>query len=259
MPTKTIDKSDMRPFVLLILFIAVAMAGCVRFQPEYIMGTELKKAQMLYDNEMLIESRDRAKQVSKQSPDYPAAKRLIDKIDALASVLALKFVDIGLGYERAGLYDSAALYYGLALQYSPLNRIAKKKTAEVAEKRRLAGASSGGFDPAPHYEKGKAALIKKAYLTAVEELELVSRVAPDYKDGRELFFKALKEKEEAFERHLRMGIGYFEEEEMELAIKEWDKALELEPGSGVVLDYKARAAEVLSRLKSIRKKDAGAR
>lgn len=257
-PQQRIRNNAMRLPIWIIFVFVVAMTGCVRLQPAYLIGSDIKKAWMLYDNGMIIEARQRAADVPRDSVDYPAAKRLIGEIDELASEISLKFADIGLSYEKAGLHRSALTQYELALQYNPANQIAKKKTAMLVEKIRLAE-SSGGFDPAEHYDKGRAALTKGAYLKAVEELELVARYAPDYKDARELLVKASKEKKEAFERHLKRGIGYFEAEEMELAIKEWDRALELEPGNRNALDYRVRAVEVLKRLKKIREKDVEAR
>lgn len=246
-------------FSALILFIFIAsMTGCVRFKPDYFMGSDIKKAQMLFDDGMIIEARLKVVQVPKDSADYAAAKRLMGKIDALASDVSLKFAEIGLSYEAAGLDRNALAQYELALEYNPANQTAKKKALMLIEKIRLSE-DSGGFEPAEHYDKGRVALTKKAYLKAVEEFQLVARYAPDYKDARELLARALREKKDAFEKHLKAGIGYFEAEEMGLAIKEWDRALELEPNNRIALDYKARAVEVLKRLKNIREKGSGGR
>lgn len=245
----------MRSLVSMLFVFVATMTGCVRLQPSYLAGSDVKKAQILFDSGMIIQARQKAAQVPKDSPDYAAAKRLIGAADALASDLSLKFADMGRSYETAGLDKNALAQYELALEYNPADEAVKKKIALLSEKIRLSASKGGGFAPAEHYDRGKAALTRKAYFKAVQEFQLVTQYASGYRDARELLARALKEKKEAFERHLRMGIGYFEEDELELAIKEWDKALELEPDNKSALDYRIRAASVLKRLKKIRDND----
>ncbi|MBI5886415.1 MAG: hypothetical protein HZB85_07520 [Deltaproteobacteria bacterium] len=248
---------------LIISTTALCMAllsGCARLQPGYLMSTDMEKAQILYDSGMIIEARDKANDVPKASADYRAARRLLNDIDALASGVSRGFVEIGLRYEKAGLDRKALTYYELALEYDPSNKVAKQKTPMLLERLKFDnGGKADGFDPAEHYKQGRAALSKGAYLKAVEELDLVVRYAPDYKDARELLSRAHKEKKEAFGGYMKKGTEYFEAEEMGLAIKEWDKALELEPGNANALDYRAKAVEVLKRLEKIRGKDGAAR
>jgi len=235
------------------------LAGCVRLQPDYLKGTDIEKARILYDSGMIIEARDKANDVPRSSSDYRAARRLLDDIDALASDISRGFAEIGLRYEKAGFDRKALGYYELALEYDPANRVARQKTPILFERLKFdEGGKADGFDPVEHYNAGRDALRSGAYLKAVEELDLVQRYAPDYKDTRELLARARREKKDTFDGYMKTGVEYFEAEELSLAIKEWDKALELEPGNKTALDYRSKAAEVLKRLEKIRKRDGGA-
>lgn len=255
-----VNGRDVRLIISITALCIALLSGCVRLQPGYLMATDIEKAQLLYDTGMIIEARDKANGVPKASADYRAARRLLDDIDALAFDISRDFAEIGLRYEKAGLDQMALAYYEHALEYDPSNKVAKQKTPMLLERLRFDdGGKADGFDPAEHYAKGRAALRKGAYLNAVEELDLVARYAPDYKDTRELLSMAHKEKKEAFDGYMKKGVEYFEAEEMGLAIKEWDKALELEPGNANALDYRAKAVEVLKRLEKIRGKDGAAR
>jgi len=70
----------------------------------------------------------------------------------------------------------------------------------------------------------------------------------------DLLARAKKERDKAVDIRFRKGIAYFQSEEMEMAIKEWEAVLELDPSNKVAADYKYRAEVIMERLKRIREK-----
>lgn len=52
--------------------------------------------------------------------------------------------------------------------------------------------------------------------------------------------------------HLKKGIGYFQSEDLEGAIRMWEAAVELDPGNGTAAEYRERAETILRRLNEIR-------
>lgn len=65
-------------------------------------------------------------------------------------------------------------------------------------------------------------------------------------------FMSERERGIASEEHLKKGIGYFQSEDLEGAIKMWEAAIELDPGNKTAAEYKKRAETVLRRLNEIR-------
>lgn len=61
-----------------------------------------------------------------------------------------------------------------------------------------------------------------------------------------------KERGRSSGEHLMKGIGYFQSEDLEGAIKMWEAAVELDPGNKTAAEYKKRAETILERLNEIR-------
>jgi len=118
-------------------------------------------------------------------------------------------------------------------------------------------------DPAPesmaetHYTRAKTYLDAGEYARAEGEFNLVLSLVPDYLDAQELRDLSVQERKKAVDTHLRNGINYFQEEEMELAIKEWETVLRFDPNNEDAKDYKYRAEIILERLRDIRGQQAG--
>jgi tetratricopeptide (TPR) repeat protein len=69
---------------------------------------------------------------------------------------------------------------------------------------------------------------------------------------RELIFMSKEERGKSSEAHTRKGIGYFQAEDLNSAIKMWEAAIELDPENKTAGEYKKRAEVVLERLKEIK-------
>ncbi|MBE7414543.1 MAG: hypothetical protein HS130_04630 [Deltaproteobacteria bacterium] len=272
-------------FRLSMIALLVFMAGCVQMSSRYAQGTEYDRAVLLYESGRLSEAREKAGRIPKGDPNYKASRKLLQDINSISMQLSRRHMELAEDYERAGILSKAAAEYRDSLRHNPENLLAKRKLELVTEAMRSGGApqrtaASRGAPPqavkkaaanpataakrilskddAPedlaniHYLKGKVYFESSAYHRAIEEFTAALRIVPSYMNAKDLLEKAVSERDKAVEKHLRNGIAYFQSEEMELAIKEWDMVLELDPSNRVAADYKYRAEVILERFERIR-------
>lgn len=248
------------------VFLLFLLAGCSQSMMGYMSASDFDRARHYYESGRLSEAREKAKAVSRDNPDYKSARKLIEDINAISMQLARRHMDIGEDLEKAGIYTRAVAEYRESLKYNPSNILALKRieTIEealrsgekpVSEKRPKKNSKEEPEDLAnTHYLKGKIYLDSRAYAKAIEEFSAVLKILPAYMNTAELLSRVKKERDKAVDARLRKGIAYFQNEEMEMAIKEWEAVLELDPSNKVAADYKYRAEVIMERLKRIREK-----
>lgn len=259
-------------YCLLAAIAVFALSGCVRLTPAYITGSNYKRATILYEEGLLIDARETAERVEKSDPNYESAKLLITKIRSISVKVAKDHMEIAEEFEKAGLYKSAIAAYEDSLRFNPkndyvLNRIASLKgnllqQTEGLANNNQASADRGGAELASkasaeskinlRYLKGKAHLENEDYPKAIEELTAVLIKSPSHKDARKLLDQARAELKAAVSEHLKMGSAYFQNEQMELALEEWEAVLELDPENKTARDYRARAKTIIERLEKIK-------
>lgn len=250
-----------------VLFIAL-LAGCAQMQPGYMLSSDFERAMSYYESGRLSEAREKAKSVPREAPDYKAARKLIEDINTISMQLARRHMDMGEDFEKAGIYTRALFEYRQSLKYNPSNILALKrvevitdalrsgeKPVQLEKKQSKKNSREEPEDIAnTHYLKGKIYLDSKAYAKAIEEFSAVLKILPAYMNTKDLLSRAKKERDKAVDIRFRKGIAYFQSEEMEMAIKEWEAVLELDPSNKVAADYKYRAEVIMERLKRIREK-----
>ncbi|MBI1912411.1 MAG: hypothetical protein HYS21_10465 [Deltaproteobacteria bacterium] len=250
---------------LAIIFLTVILlTGCVQISPRYLKGSEYDKAVLLYQNGMFLEAKAKAEAIPPTDAGYKNAKKLIAEINSMSLQIARRHMELGDDYERAGIYQKAVAEYSTSLKYNPSNTLLNSKISAlnnamkegVKIETEKPKAKDPEYNANLHYMKGKMYLDSKAYGKAVDQFNAVLKYTPSYMNTKELLARARKERDKAVDRHLKNGIAYFQAEEMELAIKEWDSVLELDPGHKTAADYKSRAEVILERLKRIREKQA---
>ncbi len=262
----------------------------VRLQMDsrYINGTNYDRALMLYEKGFLVEAREKARAVTKKEDDYSRARRLIFAINTVIVQLSEKHRELGENYYKAGIYGKALSEYRLSLRYDPDDAMAKSRVISISklvndgvppdiekvalakkkeEAKKDADAGQAGT-PSPtkdenplstanvHYMNGKIYLDAKDYAKAAREFSLTLKYVPSFMDAEDLLAVSEKNRDKEVERHLAKGISYFQAEEMDLAIKEWDIVLQHDPDNKTAKDYKQRAESILERLESIRKHQA---
>lgn len=259
-------------FKIAALICAVLIVGCAQMNPAYWSGSDLERATAYYENGLLSDALTRAKAVPRGEKDYKAARKLIEDINAVSLQLSRRHMELGEELEKAGIYGRALFEYKESLRYNPANILALRKAETIEDAlrsgdrlslqsdRNKASKKSSKEDPEErantHYLKGKIYLDSKAYAKAIEEFSAALKALPAYMNTAELLDRAKKERSRAIDDHLRKGIAYFQNEEMEMAIREWEAVLELDPSNKVAADYKDRAEVIMERLRRIREKQA---
>lgn len=234
--------------------------------PAYWSGTELDRATAYYENGRLFDALSKARSIPRNDKDYKAARKLIEDINSISMQLSRRYMEIGEDFERAGIYPGALREYRKSLKYNSSNILARKKIETIVEAmrpgdksdRNRAAKKAAKEEPEDlantHYLKGKIYLDSRVYAKAIEEFTAALKILPAYMNTEELLIRAKKERDKAVDIHFRKGIAYFQSEEMEMAIKEWEAVLELDPSNKVAADYKDRAEVIMERLKRIREK-----
>jgi tetratricopeptide (TPR) repeat protein len=250
--------------VLLLL-----LSGCSQTLMGYTGASQYERAMYYYENGRLTDAREKARSISRDNPDYKAARKLIEDINAISMQLARRHMEMGEDLEKAGIYNRALFEYRESLKYNPSNILALKKVETISDALRSGGkpaqadrkqARKNSKEEQPedlantHYLKGKIYLDSRAYAKAIEEFTSVLKILPAYMNTKDLLSRARKERDKAVDERFRKGIAYFQNEEMEMAIKEWEAVLELDPSNKVAADYKYRAEVIMERLKRIREK-----
>ena len=263
----------------LIISLVLSQAGCAMTSVRYFTASDYDRAVMLFDNGMLFEARDKARGIREEDPSYAAAAKLLSDINELSLQISRRHVALAEDYEKAGAYQAAVSEYNTALSYDPSIQYARSRAALLAEAvkegRKLDAEQSKTASltqkkknrrderedkedaetvAVAHYSKGRAHLDTRTYSKAIEELKLVLRYSPNYRDTQELINRAVKERDRAADEHIKKGITLFQAEELDLAIREWDYVLEIDPDNEVAADYRRRAEVILERLKNIRER-----
>lgn len=242
-----------------IIVLLITFCGCTQLTPRYFTASAYERALILYNKGMLMEAKEKTSEIRKGEQNYKKAQALLMRIDILSSRLAEKHMELGEEYEKAALYSLAADEYRTALKFDPANPSLRKKL-ELAAQGRTSLQKEAVKDVNPeviatkHYKQGVILFDSKQFAQAIDEFNIVLQLIPAYKDTEELLAEARKQRDEIVALHLKKGIDYFQKEELELAIKEWDIALELDPFHKTVLDYKARAEAIIEKMKGIQER-----
>jgi tetratricopeptide (TPR) repeat protein len=250
----------------------------VVFTPDYFKGSDYERARLLYESGYLIESRAMAERVAKNDPSYEAARKLLRDIRRVYLDISRAHMEMGEDYERAGIIPSAIAEYKKSLKYNPDNFLVKRrismliegapypvKPADPPKAQKPKPVKKQNFaKPKPdpeelaneHYMKGKVYLESRAFGKAIEEFTSVLDILPAFMDTKELLEKARSERDDSVDFHFKRGINYFQNEEIALAIREWNIVLELDPENKEAEDYKERAMVIMERLQKIQERQA---
>lgn len=262
-------------FRIFLIAVAVLASGCMHMSSRYMKGSEYDRALMMYESGRLVDAREKARSIPKDDPNYRAARKLLEDISSISMQLSRRHLEMAEDYERAGIPSRAIAEYGEALRFNPSSILARQRIDVLSDAMRSGEApeppekktqappppkKSWKDDPEDlanlHYLKGKVYLESRAYARAIEEFTLAVRIVPSYMNAKELLERSKTERDKAVDKHLKKGIAHFQSEEMELAIKEWDMVLELDPSNRVAADYKNRAEVIMERLQRIRENQA---
>ncbi len=83
---------------------------------------------------------------------------------------------------------------------------------------------------------------------AIASFEKAVAIEPDNSQAETYLQKAREMRDQLIEESLHQGIKYFSQEQLEDAMREWDKILELNPSHEEALKYKKRTKTMLDAL-----------
>ncbi len=240
--------------------------------PDYLLGTDYRQAEILYERGAIPQARDKAGDVGADDPDYARAQKLLKDIDALSLVLSREHMELAEAYEKAGILQKALHEYNIALSINPENKWARKKLLllgtissdesssepaagleEMRKKIQKARTTEVGPEEkaARHYVKGKLYFVSGKYNKAIKHFKIALEAVPDYKDA-EVFLELVRNERKSFiDFHLKKGVTLFQKEELELAIKEWNTVIAVDPKNTEAAEYKKRAEAIEVKVKKI--------
>ncbi|MFQ5354564.1 MAG: tetratricopeptide repeat protein, partial [Thermodesulfobacteriota bacterium] len=102
-----------------------------------------------------------------------------------------------------------------------------------------------------HYVKGKLYFVSGKYNKAIKHFTAALKAVPDYKDAEVFLNLARLERQGFIDFHINKGVTLFQKEELELAIKEWNRVLAVDPGNTEAAEYKKRAEAIEVKVKEI--------
>lgn len=85
-----------------------------------------------------------------------------------------------------------------------------------------------------------------------ESLEMFNRVSPDYKDVQKVIAGVKRTMEKEAQKHYRMGVKYFVNEQLEEAVKEWEITLRLNPAHKEARANIEKTYNLLEKLKNVK-------
>jgi len=263
---------------LIVAALGLVLGGCVGVGPDYLLANDYRQAEILFEEGFIPQAREKAEAVGKQDPDYERSRVLLKDINALAMKLSREHMEMAEAYEKAGILKKAIREYGIALRYNPSNNWGRKKLAILGKiptgdkpgeakpgleemKKEIRKAKKDEAVPetkaARHYVKGKLYFVSGKYNKAIKHFKAALKDMPDYKDADVFLRLARLERKHFIDFHTKQGVTLFQKEELEKAVKEWDRVLAIDPKNAEAADYKKRAEAIEKKVKKIKDKQNG--
>ncbi len=260
-------------YLSLVVLASVLFSGCAGTGTDYVLGTDYRQAEILYERGAISQARDKAGDIVETDPAYSRAQKLLKDINRLALKLSTEHVELAEAYEKAGILHKALKEYDTALRINPSNKWARKKHTllnkilssenpgqplpgleEIRKKIRKAKKRDVGPEKKAghHYVKGKLYFISGKYNKAIKHFTEALKIVPDYKDAELFLNLARLERKNFIDRHIKEGVTLFQKEELALAIREWKKVLAVDPANTEAADYKKRAEAIEKKVKKIK-------
>lgn len=256
-----------------IALFGVVLTGCVGIGPDYLLATDYRQAELLFEQGFIPLAMEKAESIGKQDPDYKRGQVLLKDIHVLAMTLSREHMEIAEAYEKAGILRKAMREYRTALLYNPSNNWGRKKLALLGRisagdkpgaplpglaemKKEIKKAKKKEIGPetkaARHYAKAKFYFISGKYNRAIKHFNAALKDMPDYKDADVFLRLARLERQNFIDFHIKQGVTLFQREELEKAVKEWDSVLAVDPKNTEAADYKKRAEAIEKKVKKIK-------
>ena len=130
-------------------------------------------------------------------------------------------------------------------QTKPKAKPAQKATPKPAASK---PAASPTADADKFIQAGTAQLQQGDVNSAIASFKKAVKTDPKNAKAAQNLQQAEQKKAEMIDEHLRQGINYFNGDQLEQAMQEWNKVLSLDPGHAKAADYKQRTQARLNAL-----------
>jgi tetratricopeptide (TPR) repeat protein len=237
-------------------------------QPQSNISILLEKAQSAYAQKRYEEALSFTRRIQDEVPEHPKASQLADAVhfdkgmdyfNQKAYPAAVEqFKQVGHGYEgrdqalakARDQIEQLAMQEKLTQAQQHLRNNAWQRVINVTEKilaQDPDNAQAKMLFSNASYNLGKLLLDEGKVVQAVE---LLDRIDPSYEDSGQLLSLARTRMKSQAETHYRSGVKHFINEDLELAIKEWKRALELNPDHPKARKDIENARHLLDKLKT---------
>lgn len=195
-----------------------------------------------YGNNRLGEAQRIFRNILSYSPNHAGARRYLARISEMTSGNANQYL------ERAEkLYQQKQWNNTLALLDSLLNAYPENSHAAQLRQQTLEQ-----IDIAELIESAKSDYLAGRYIEAIQVFDSVLEKAPDNEEARELREMCQKNLTDQVDAIFNQGIRLYTEEKYQLAIREFDRILGVNPSHKGAQEYKQRAQERLQALESLK-------
>jgi tetratricopeptide (TPR) repeat protein len=98
-------------------------------------------------------------------------------------------------------------------------------------------------------DNGKSQRKAGEYNKAIASFEEALKSDPENTEAATLLAEAKQERDALIEEHMKKGLEYFSDENLQAAMEEWDAVLSLDPDHTKALEYKERTQKQLDAFK----------
>ena len=203
---------------------------------------KLQAANRAFERGDHSQANELSRQILDLVPQHEEAKNLQQRINQLNSRRADDYVRRGLEYFEAKDWKNAVDEFDKALGVDPKNRLAEQKRQEALSQSNIQQL----FEQAQtHYNRNQL-------LKAIEFYKTILEREPRNAAAREKLDECQRRLDFYVDNYFKNGLNLFINDDYENAIREFDKALVLNPMHKQSVEYKQKARQSLEALKRLR-------
>ena len=203
---------------------------------------KLQAANRAFEREDYAPAGDFCKQVLEVTPRQQEAAALLQRIEQVKNRRAEDFTRRGLDFFAAREWNRASDEFEKALSVDPDNRQAQQKRQEAL--------SQSGIQQLA--EKAQSHFTRGQYSQALEVYKMVLDRDPRNAAAQAQLKECQSQLRSQVEKYFKRGLDFYTNDDYENAVKEFDKALSLEPLHKQSLETKQKAQQSLEALKRLR-------
>jgi len=216
-----------------------------RLQPavESFVEKQLAQGEVFYRSGQLRQAQEAFEKVLEIIPQHQTASRYRNLIQEKLTYATNRSYIEGLDRLEAGRWEEALDAFEQVLQANPRHAGARQKKRQV-----LALLSRERI-----IEKGKAAYLRGDYLGAMETFQEVLEQYPNDRSALDYIERCQRQLNVLVDDLFKQGLSYYTQEQYALALREWDRVLEINPNHKGSQEYKRRAQERLRALQALKR------